>query len=583
MHSSTQNMKDKILEGYVNAFAEEFDLRHLDPPIIFEHFSNYCVTSKQYPRDFSLEDLSVGGTDDTGLDGAVFIVNGNIICSPEEIDYLIAQSGYITVSFIFIQTKSSSSFKAEQISTFVFGIKNLFSSDPLVPENEQISNLRKIKDKIYQNSISLQSSPTLSLYFVTSGEWKEPKQVTGRITNELRELESQKLFSSILFNYYDAEKLKQSYREINRKTIKEIKFGNHVALPEISGVRQSFVGSMSVKEYVKLISDDDGNLQKYLFEDNVRDFQGGNKVNKAIAKTIGSQSEQAALSVYNNGITIIAKQVDQIGKTMKLTDFQIVNGCQTSHVLFENQSILQDETHIVVKIVETTNNEFANNIVRATNQQTEVKDEAFESLSQFHKDLEEFYKARSKTDPIPIFYERRSKQYESSPTVKRSQVITLPTQINTYVSAKLGQPQSTHRYYGELLESNRSKMFNSRDRLEDYYIAGLTLKVIEKALTNKSSDKRRQIFKYHILYLVYGFLLEKKSRMGQKYSFDNVVTDLCDQAIIHPVIRAAQDTIETCLKRGKLHPNEASRSKAFTDSLKNELRHQFSGRHRESK
>lgn len=166
---------------------------------------------------------------------------------------------------------------------------------------------------------------------------------------------------------------------------------------------------------------------------------------------------------------------------MKLTDFQIVNGCQSSHVLYEAKDNLNENTHIIVKIIETTDYELAAKVVKATNRQTEVKDEVFESLSQFHKNLEEFYKSKKISNPI--YYERRSKQYDGDSSVKASQVVKLAAQINAFVAGQLGQPQSTHRYYGELLESNRSKMFNNGERFEPYYISALILKKLNLHLS----------------------------------------------------------------------------------------------------
>ena len=120
---------------------------------------------------------------------------------------------------MFIQTKKSSRFRGDQIGTLIFGIKSFFDEKPSIPENDSIANLRLIKGEIYKNSISLQEAPTLNLYFATTGEWKEPAQITGRVSRELSDLEQKRLFSNIEFVYYDAEKLKQAYREINRKII----------------------------------------------------------------------------------------------------------------------------------------------------------------------------------------------------------------------------------------------------------------------------------------------------------------------------------------------------------------------------
>lgn len=572
-------MKDQILKGYVEAFTTSFELDESDESVIFEHFVNFCVTAKQYPRDFDYDTLHVGGSDDIGLDGAAFIVNGNIITTPEEVDYLIERDGYLDVLFILIQTKKSSSFKGDQVGTLIFGVKSFFDDTPSIPENESVKELRSIKDKIYENTIYLREAPALNIYFVTTGEWKEPEQITGRVSRELRDLESQNLFSIIDFVFYDAEKLKQAYREINRKTIKEIRFDNHVSLPEIPGVRQTFVGSIPAKEYITLISDSDGNLQKNLFEDNVRDYQGSNKVNRDIKNTLTSSHEQAALPVFHNGITIISRKVEPIGKKMKLTDFQIVNGCQSSHVLYEAKSSLLEDTHIIVKIIETTDYEFATKVVKATNRQTEVKDEAFESLSQFHRDLEEFYKTKAKSIPNPIYYERRSKQYEGNASVKSSQVVNLSTQISSFVAAQLVQPQSTHRYYGELLESNRSRMFKDGDRLEPYYISALVLKRMDSAFKSKKLDPDYKSFKYHLVYILFQFYKTLKN-IKEDYSYDDVIEDLSTKDQYLKVANAGIDVIKSLLKDGGLSKHEAVRSKSFTGKLRDSLESQFP--HREN-
>lgn len=567
-------MKDQILKGYVEDFKGSFDVDVSNESTVFEHFVNYCVISKQYPREFEYDDIHVGGADDIGLDGIAFVVNGNIVTSPEAIEYLLKQNGYLDVSLSFIQTKKSSSFKGDQVGTFIFGIKNFFDEHPSIPENEDIKRYRSIKDEVYRKSISLEKPPILNLIFATTGEWKEPSQITGRVSRELRELEEKHLFSEINFIFMDAEKLKQAYREINRKTIKEIKFSNHVVLPEIAGVRQSFIGSMPVKEYIDLITDSDNELQKNLFEDNVRDYQGSNKVNKDIRATILNSQEQAAMPIFNNGITIIAKKVEQVSNKIKLTDFQVVNGCQSSHVLFENKASLLEDTHIVVKLIETTDYDFATRVVKATNWQTEVKDEAFESLKQFHRDLEEYYKAKSKSVDNPIYYERRSKQYSWSPTVKSSQLVSLPTQINAYVAAELAQPQSTHRYYGELLDSNQSRMFKPGSKLEPYYISALLLKRIDQAFRRGSLDTKYKAFKYHLVYVCYQFYA-KKMELASNYTHEDIISDIADREGSMRVFKAGLDIIRSTFKASQQNKADASRSKAFTDLIKKEMLRQF--------
>ncbi|KND20880.1 hypothetical protein AFK20_09475 [Enhydrobacter aerosaccus] len=498
-------MKDEILKSFLLNFIEQHELEEQSLDDSFEDFVNFNIISKLYPRDINLDNLSTGGGDDTALDGLAIIVNGNIITDETEIDFLRKQNGSLNVIFALIQSKSSPKFDGSQVGNFISGVKNFFSPESFLPENDKIKSLRLIKDKIYKESINFdEESPVLKLFFVSSGEWKEPKQITGKVKMELSELEAKSFFKNeIKIDFYDANKLKETYREISRKIVKEIPFNNHVSLPNMPdeyNVRQAYIGNISVLDYLSLIEDQNKNLSKDLFYDNIRDFQGDNKVNKEIRDTIISSKNQLLLSLMNNGITIIAKKVEKIGSKMKLTDFQIVNGCQTSHILFANRENLLNDTQIVLKVIETIDLDVTNKIIRATNRQTEVKDEAFESLKPFHKDLQEYYKAKSKDITHPIFYERRSKEYLNVPNIKSNQIITLASQIKAYVATQLQQPQSTHRYFGELLESNSSKLFKNKNELSNYYLSALIINKLDYYLKKPKLNKFKS-FKYQIALL----------------------------------------------------------------------------------
>jgi archaellum component FlaF (FlaF/FlaG flagellin family) len=565
-----KKMKDDILKSYLNSFTENYELKELKEDEAFEHFVNFNIVSKLYPREINLDNLSTGGSDDIGLDGAAIIVNGNIINTEEEIDYFLEQNGTLTITFALIQSKNSSNFKGDQIGNFIFGIKSLFDDKASIPENDNIRNLRKIKEKIYKHSIDFEQNPELKLFFVTTGEWKEPEAITGRVNKELKELDKRNLFrAKVKINFFDAERLKNTYREISRKIVKEIKFNNHISLPDIPDnlkVRQSYIGSIPVKDYLELITNNDNQLAKGLFYDNVRDYQGENKVNKEITETLRSHSNQALLSIMNNGITIIAKKVEPIGSKMKLTDFQIVNGCQSSHVLFENKIFLNDNTHIVLKIIETIDSNITNKIIRATNRQTEVKDEAFESLKSYHKNLQEFYTAKSKLNTMPLFYERRSKEYVNRPDIKPTQIITLSYQIKSYVATHLNQPHSIHRYFGEILESYKAKLFNGKDDYWSYYLSSVIINKLDRIL-KKHTYSKYKIYKYQIALIIYKMTIVMKN----KNKIDDMITVINDTAQLKPILLNAIDIIEAINEQVDYSKNDAIRSKDYTKKISEKL------------
>ena len=109
----------------------------------------------------------------------------------------------------------------------------------------------------------------------------------------------------------------------------------------------------------------------------------------------------------NNGITIIARDVRTTGNRFHIQDYQIVNGCQTSHVLYDQRA---DWTRCygARRLIGTADEEVIGAIVKATNRQTEVKEEQLFALSDFQKKLEAFFLTFD--EPIRLYYERRSRR-----------------------------------------------------------------------------------------------------------------------------------------------------------------------------
>lgn len=120
-------------------------------------------------------------------------------------------------------------------------------------------------------------------------------------------------------------------------------------------------------------------------------------------------------AAMNNGITVIAKGLITTGTNVHLSDYQIVNGCQTSNVLQQNLSIPNiDELMLTVKIISSKDKEIRDKIIVGNNSQTEVKREQLVALLDTQKYIEDYYNAQNKYEKL--YYERRSKQYRFDET-----------------------------------------------------------------------------------------------------------------------------------------------------------------------
>ena len=272
-----------------------------------------------------------------------------------------------------------------------------------------------------------------------------------------------------------------------------------MTLPTLPGIQESYLGYLSSDQYIKLITDDSGNIVRGLFYDNVRDFQWDNPVNKEISDTLQSGG-RLHFVLMNNGITIVADSITKTGDLFTLEDFQIVNGCQTSHVLFHNRAALVNQVQVPVKLIVSNDGEIKNKIIKATNRQTPVKTEELTALTDFQKALEDFYEAME--GDSKLYYERRSQQFRSATGIEKTRVVSVPTQIRAFASMFLGLPHQASRYYGTLLSSIESKIFAPDHHPVAYYASSLALFRLESLIRRKGVDVKYRPFKYHLLSIV---------------------------------------------------------------------------------
>lgn len=564
-------MNDRILEAYLKDFVAEFDLTGATEADAFESFVNHCLVSRFYSHQFDPDDIGVGGSGDLGIDGVAIIVNDNLVNSTADVDYFRQQLRRLDVQFHFIQAKTSPHFEAATIGTLFSGVRVFF--DPNVPSdaNDEIRSLHAIKEHIYDASVDMDKSPRCYVHYASTGSWNGEPALVTRVEQGSRDLSQTGLFSHVEFIPTDAERLKRLHRELHRRITRELQFDRHTIVPKIQGVKEAYIGIVPCLEYLKLLVNEDGDLDRRLFYDNVRDFQGHNAVNQEIESTIATVERSDRFALLNNGVTIVAADMNKVGAAFRLSDYQIVNGCQTSHVLFLKRDIITDNIYLPIKLIVTTEVDVMNDIIQGTNRQTEVKLEAFESLNPFQKKLEELYLAMGRELPDPLYYERRSKQYEYT-DARRDQVVTMPTQIKCFLAMFLNEPHSTHRYYGELLQAYRSRVFAESHSALPYYVSGMAYARAEHFLRIGDLPRGWKPPKYHMLMALRTQLLPGEAippLNGRKIDgyCEKLLAVLTDDGKCVATMTAAGTLIESILN-GRLTGREApTRTRLFTEEL----------------
>ncbi len=483
----------------MSAFHQQQDFPDdIDSSVLFEHFANYCVISREYTDEFDIEDIYVAGGNDLQLDGVAIIVNGVLVNSTDEVDDLAVANKYLDVDYLFIQAKSGANFSGADISNMFFGVRELFSENPTLPRNEVLAKKEIIIKHIYNKSAYFRhGNPRLKLYYVTTGKWTDDNQLVARIHTEISTLDELNIYQSPpVFQPVDARLLQDYFNRSQNALIKTVTFTKKVTLPAMDGVKEAYLGFLPATEYMELITDENKSLLRGLFYENVRDFQGDNLVNKEIQETLNGEYRDTFV-LLNNGVTIVAENIRQTGDLFTLSGFQIVNGCQTSHVLYNNQDQITEKILIPIKLIVGPIDELKNLVIKATNRQTVVKTEELSALTDFQKHLEQYYNAIE--EGHRLYYERRSQQYRGIPGLEKIRIVNISSQIRSFSSMFLSRAHQASRYYGTLLKDIETRIFMEGHFPIAYYVSSYALFKLEFFFRRRMIDNKYRPFKYHLL------------------------------------------------------------------------------------
>lgn len=493
---------DRITESLITELLSNLEIKSEDESKDFEKLSNYTVVSNEYNKTFDIESLNVGDGNDTGIDGIAIIVNGQLVESTDEIDDLLEKNNSLEIEYLFIQSKTSPNFDGADINTFLFGVLDFFSTKPKLVRNDDIIKFAEVSNYIFDKAPRFRENPTIKLFYITTGKWKDDTNLKGIIENGVGNLEQTNLFEKVNFSPFGARELAIAYRKTKESISTTINFNNRITIPKINGVSQAYIGLLPFSEFLKIVSDSEDNILN-VFEDNVRDFQGDNNdVNGGIALTLNNDDSEI-FSVLNNGVTIVASSISPTGDQFTISDYQIVNGCQTSNVLYNNRKGINiSKVNIPVKLIATNDDEVKTRITLATNNQTPIKKEQLAALTQFQRSLEQYY--NSYTGDAKIYYERRAKQYNSDNSVLKSKVITVPYQIKSFAGMFLDEPHNVTSFFGTIvrrLNEGKAQIFNNDHSYAPYYTSSFAFYKLESLFRKGSIDSSFKKVRFHILML----------------------------------------------------------------------------------
>lgn len=298
------------------------------------------------------------------------------------------------------------------------------------------------------------------------------------------------------------------------------------AFPKVPGVEEGYVVTVKALDFIQqILTDSNGRLRQRIFDENVRDFIGSHsEINVEMAETLQDNLKQKRFGILNNGVTIISPDIRLTGFDVFMRDFQIVNGCQTSNVLFENRSNIGDETTLMLKIVETADNNVVDDIVRSTNRQTKVEDEQFLATLDSIKALERYFDAKGLEDEYRLYFERRKNQFSAREDVKAIRVFSIREIARCFAAMFLDKPDIASRYPNKLTGELKNMVFSKKYVEEVYHVSAYAHYRIVLLMGNGKIEPGYRKLRWHILMAIKYFVLgEKIADLGS-----NKIKNNCD-------------------------------------------------------
>ena len=273
-------------------------------------------------------------------------------------------------------------------------------------------------------------------------------------------------------------------------------------------LNDSFVGVAAVADYVKFVRDGDGNLRQDMFDANVRDFEGQNVVNQSILSTLASD-DQSEFWWMNNGVTVLADEVQKSGETVTLSRPLIVNGLQTSHVIdrAERDSLITDVRRndgVVVRIIRTTDEDIRDQVIAGTNRQTRVASPSLYATQPLQQKIERFLLANE------WYYERRKNRYKNlgKPAARR---VSMNYLAQGLISMQLGQPDTARARPTTGLVRNYKELFDENTNQRVYLVVIELMKQLEAFLKTPEAQEVIDDFSNVRFYLAAGYVFRRSS------------------------------------------------------------------------
>ncbi|RWL43525.1 MAG: hypothetical protein EOR60_20715 [Mesorhizobium sp.] len=499
-----------VIRAQLREFAKANSITAYTQEKQFEIYSIFSILNGLLGESVDAYNVHLEG-DEFGVDGIAVVIQGESVNNRQEAEEKLASINNPSIEFIFVQAKTSTSYDYGDISKFFDAVTGFFD-ESLKGESDAIDDLIGAMDAIYERGVG-KRNPKLSCYYVATGNYEEPSRIEKLRTGFRLGLEELNIFDSktITIEMVGARNLQQWYRAATTAVEVEIDFPRNVVMPTNGHVEEAYIGYIDAANLLALYVSKDADeevvgINRSVFFDNIRDYDSRSKINIAIKESVRAGGG-AEFVFRNNGITVVSKNIDRTGDRFRLEDFQIVNGCQTSNVIFDlvygddgsngrGDRNLTTTIQVPFRLIGSKDDEFVSSIIVGTNRQNPVRDEQFWALRPFMKSFEEY--CRSLDAEEIIYFERRDNQYRNQ-DVERTRVMQPSVLMKAVAACLLFQPQRAARDYRGILSEYENVIFLDDQDVRVYHAVAYLYYRLEFLWRNQRIENGYKTFRYYIL------------------------------------------------------------------------------------
>ncbi|CAO4152619.1 AIPR protein [Methylorubrum extorquens] len=433
----------------------------------------------------------------------MIFIDDVFVSSREEVDEAFkARKRDAEVTVVFTQIKTSESWKKAEINTFESAILDFLSDTHEYPHSDYMTNCREVFNAVISQVGKIpDGKPSALLYFATTAREAMENEILGARAALEKSVRDSGFFNNVRATLLNRDSIFDLWRSSEGAVEATLQVLGSAAFPGAPGVKQGYVVTVKANNFInQILKDPNDRLRQRIFEENVRDVIGiEGEVNNEISVTLSDSLRQKRFGIMNNGVTIISPDVRLSGFDIFMRDFQIVNGCQRSNVLFEHRSSITDDATLMLKIIETSGPAVADDIVRSTNRQAKVEEDQFLATLDAVKAIERYFEARGADEERRLYFERRKNQFSGNEDAKAVRLFDVKELARCVGAMFLDKPDIASRYPNRLTGELRAQVFNRSHNEEVFNISAYTLYRVKILISNGRIDAKFSKLRWHII------------------------------------------------------------------------------------